>query len=199
MNKESFIALKDEILNLPGLNYFDKILLAKIVSLDNSKRNCYANNRYFANLLGCSTTYVSRSISKLKRLSYVFIYIDRFHGNKRQIKSLLNSCSPIGKTRVQSPQSPSFKHNKDYKKELNKEVSNNLAHFEILKINYPNEISDLIRKYKMDKEELKRCIDQFNHKFMAYLKVSIKMFESYLSKWYSNIPKVQNVKKYREL
>ncbi len=114
--EDSFIALTEEILHLPDLNYFDKILLAKIHSLDNSKRNCYANNSYFAKLLGCSKTYVSKSISKLKKRGHIFIFINRRIGNKRQIKSLLKNMTRSEDTGVQSPIKQSFNHIKEIKK-----------------------------------------------------------------------------------
>ena len=66
------------------LSWTEKILYVEIQSLDN-ENGCFASNEYFADFLGVSTTTISISISKLKKLNYVECV--SFDGRKRVLKS----------------------------------------------------------------------------------------------------------------
>lgn len=66
------------------LTWTEKILLVEIKSLDNDK-GCFASNDYFAEFLSCTTTTISTSISKLKKLN--FIKQVSFDGRTRILKS----------------------------------------------------------------------------------------------------------------
>ena len=70
------------------LNALDKIILTEIDSLDNGEYGCFASNRYLAEFCQCSESKISKSISSLVKLGY--IYIKSFNGRCREIKSLLS-------------------------------------------------------------------------------------------------------------
>ena len=53
------------------------------------EKGCYASNEHIANFCQCSATKVSTSISKLKKLGY--IYVQNFDGRKRELKSRLSN------------------------------------------------------------------------------------------------------------
>ncbi len=96
------------------LNALDKIILVEIDSLDNGDKGCYASNKYLAEFCQCSEVKVSRSISCLIKLGY--IYIKSFDGRRREIKSLL------AQGRKKTPQ----KNNEKYKAALSKRQGRNV-------------------------------------------------------------------------
>lgn len=73
------------------LNALDKIILAEIVSLDNGDEHCYAGNEYFAQFCQCSTSKVTKTISKLIELGYVKVH--SFDGRIRRLRSCLVYCT----------------------------------------------------------------------------------------------------------
>lgn len=85
-NKRQFLGIwiPREIYLNTDLTWTDKILLVEIKSLDNDK-GCFASNDYFAEFLGCTTTTISTSISKLKKLN--FIKQVSFDGRTRILKA----------------------------------------------------------------------------------------------------------------
>lgn len=68
------------------LNALDKIILMEIDSLDNED-GCYASNEHLADFCQCSMSKVSKTISKLIECGY--IYVDKFDGRKRFLRSSL--------------------------------------------------------------------------------------------------------------
>ncbi len=71
------------------LNALDKVILTEIDSLDNGERGCYASNRHIADFCQCSETKVSTAISKL--IKYGYIYVQKFDGRQRELKSRLSN------------------------------------------------------------------------------------------------------------
>ena len=69
------------------LNALDKIILTEIDSLDKGDGGCYASNQYLAEFCQCSVSKVSKSISKLIKLEY--LYVKKFDGRNRILKSRL--------------------------------------------------------------------------------------------------------------
>ena len=67
------------------LTALDKIILTEIDSLDNSERGCFASNKHIADFCQCSEAKVSKSISLLIKLGY--IYLQHFDGRQRELKS----------------------------------------------------------------------------------------------------------------
>lgn len=71
------------------LNALEKIILAEIDSLDNSERGCFASNKHIADFCQCSEAKVSKSVTKLIKLGY--LYIQKFDGRQRELKSSLSN------------------------------------------------------------------------------------------------------------
>ena len=69
------------------LTALEKVILAEIDSLDKDERGCYASNSYIAEFCQCSETKVSMAISKLINCGY--IYVQKFDGRSRELKSRL--------------------------------------------------------------------------------------------------------------
>lgn len=67
------------------LNALEKCILAEVDSLDSEERGCYASNDYLAEFCQCSATKVSKAISKLIELEYLFV--ESFDGRQRVLKS----------------------------------------------------------------------------------------------------------------
>ena len=71
------------------LNALEKIILAEIDSLDSEERGCWASNKYIADFCQCSESKVSKSITKLIELGY--IYLQSFDGRQRELRSRLSN------------------------------------------------------------------------------------------------------------
>ena len=71
------------------LNALDKVILTEIDSLDCGERGCYASNKHIADFCQCSESKVSKAISKLIGLGY--LYIQNFDGRQRELKSRLTN------------------------------------------------------------------------------------------------------------
>lgn len=71
------------------LNALDKIILTEIDSLDQGEDGCFASNEYISNFCQCSATKVSTSINQL--IKYGYLYVLKFDGRKRHLKSRLSN------------------------------------------------------------------------------------------------------------
>lgn len=71
-----------------NLNLTDKAVLVEIDSLDNGEDGCWASNKHFAQMLGCTERQASASISKLVKMGYVKVI--SFDGRTRYLRSLMN-------------------------------------------------------------------------------------------------------------
>lgn len=108
------------------LNALDKIILTEIDSLDYGERGCYASNKHLAEFCQCSENKVSVTISKLKKLGY--IYVQSFDGRTRELRSRLtkNESQPfeIKKAECENLKESNIdnntENNKDNKKERKK-------------------------------------------------------------------------------
>ena len=70
-----------------ALNITDKAILIEIDSLDNGEEGCWAGNKHFAEMLGCTERQASASIAKL--VSMNFVKVIRFDGRTRYLHSCL--------------------------------------------------------------------------------------------------------------
>lgn len=70
-----------------ALNITDKAVLIEIDSLDNGEDGCWAGNKHFAEMLGCTERQASASIAKLVNMGYVKVL--RFDGRNRFLRSCL--------------------------------------------------------------------------------------------------------------
>lgn len=89
-NKRDFkgVWIPKEIWLDARLNALDKVILTEIDSLDSSERGCFASNKHIADFCQCSETKVSTSISKL--IEYGYLYVQKFDGRQRELKSRLS-------------------------------------------------------------------------------------------------------------
>lgn len=71
------------------LSALDKVILTEIDSLDQGEKGCFASNQYIAEFCQCSATKVSNSVSKLIECGY--LYVQKFDGRERQLKSRLTN------------------------------------------------------------------------------------------------------------
>lgn len=69
------------------LNLTDKAVLVEIDSLDNGKDGCYASNKHFSEMLGCTERQASASVTKLIKMG--FVEVIRFDGRTRYLRSLM--------------------------------------------------------------------------------------------------------------
>ena len=69
------------------LNALEKIIFVEIDSLCSDKRGCFASNSYLAQFCQCSETKISKAISKLIDLEY--LYVVSFNGRQRELQSCL--------------------------------------------------------------------------------------------------------------
>lgn len=70
------------------LSALDKMILTEIDSLASEERGCFASNAYIADFCQCSEAKVTKSISLLIKLGY--LYVASFNGRQRELKSCLS-------------------------------------------------------------------------------------------------------------
>ena len=75
------------------LSALEKVILTEIDSLDSSERGCFASNEHIAKFCQCSESKVSKAISKLIELGY--LYLQSFDGRKRELKSRLSNFESL--------------------------------------------------------------------------------------------------------
>jgi len=69
------------------LNALDKVILTEIHSLDNGEDHCFAGNEYLAEFCQCSTSKVTKTVSKLIELGYIKVH--SFDGRIRRLRSCI--------------------------------------------------------------------------------------------------------------
>ena len=99
------------------LTWTEKILLVEIHSLDN-EQGCFASNDYFAEFLSCTTTTISTSVSKLKRLG--FIKQTSFDGRTRILKTDIKKFKSEGLKKFKGRQQENLNHNNTDNNTINK-------------------------------------------------------------------------------
>jgi hypothetical protein len=150
---------------------FEKLLLFKIINLDNTENGCYAKDEYFALYFDKHLKSVNRCISKFEKMGLI---IKTHPNHKRKIRVNLPKYPPSscqdGNPSVTSnqpsgyhPSNPSVDYNtKDITKE-NKQEREDTPAFDFLKTNYKerfeNEFQKKFSKLINDKEKFK---DDFN-------------------------------------
>ena len=104
------------------INALEKVILTEIDSLDSSDRGCWASNKHIADFCQCSETKVSTAISKLIKLGY--IYIQKFDGRQRELKSRLSNFERQDFKNCNADFKNLKESNTDNKK-INKTINNN--------------------------------------------------------------------------
>lgn len=123
------------------LNALDKVILTEIDSLDCGEKGCYASNKYIADFCQCSETKVSKSISLLIKLGY--LYVQSFDGRQRELKSRLANLTSQpckkGKAELQNMQESNTSNN----------TTNNKK-----KVSKKNTFDEIILNYSKDEETI---------------------------------------------
>lgn len=149
------------------LSALDKVIFTEIDSLSSTNKGCYASNKYIASFCQCSETKVSKAISKLIDLGY--LYVQKFDGRQR----ILQVCL------VKSASLPSKKYKADSQKVQAINIDNNIV---INKDNKKNkkkkDFSFILESYSTDEEILSLLndwLDNRKSKHLAMTEHSIKL------------------------
>lgn len=129
------------------LNALEKIILMEIDSLDCSEEGCFASNDYLAVFCGCTSTKISTTISKLIDLKY--IYVSRFDGRKRYLKSCLTKNESLPLKKLKS----------DFKNIKDNNIDNNIDSIEN---NINNSIEEKIKDYKEIRDKASKVFAKYN-------------------------------------
>lgn len=70
------------------LNAQQKIMYSEITALSNVYGYCFASNRYFSKLYGCSSITISRWINTLKQYGYIRVEMDRNPENNNLLRKI---------------------------------------------------------------------------------------------------------------
>lgn len=121
-----------------ALNITDKAVLIEIDSLDNGEDGCWAGNKHFAEMLGCTERQASASVTKLVNMG--FVKVIRFDGRNRYLRSCLkekvckadtkDASSSVTETSGQPDEnfyaaSPKLPHSNPYSNPMSNPMRNN--------------------------------------------------------------------------
>lgn len=79
------IWIPKEVVDLKGIKWAEKVLLSRIIALDNEE-GCWANNNHFAEVLDICPNRASKLINKLVKLKLISSDINQKQGNRRVLK-----------------------------------------------------------------------------------------------------------------
>lgn len=145
------------------LNALEKVILVEIDSLDKEETGCYAGNDYIAQFCQCSESKVSKSISKLIELGY--IYVESFNGRKRILRSRLseNTRLPSKKCQAekQKKQGPIIYNNKEKETYNLNNKSNNKVDYSVTKRKYTKKpfVPPTLQEVEEYCRERNSCVD----------------------------------------
>ena len=111
-----YLHIPEPIYSDERVDWLEKILWCKIHQLD-QKDGCFASNKYLAEIIKTSEDWISKRISKLKKLDY--LYQKSFDGRKRILRCVTPKIlrQPKFKTKATSNVPISINN-----KEINKEI-----------------------------------------------------------------------------
>lgn len=145
------------------LNALEKVILVEIDSLDKEETGCYAGNDYIAQFCQCSESKVSKSISKLIELGY--IYVESFNGRKRILRSRLseNTRLPSKKCQAekQKKQGTIIYNNKEKETYNLNNKSNNKVDYSVAKRKYTKKpfVPPTLQEVEEYCRERNSCVD----------------------------------------
>ena len=148
-NKRNFLGVwlpRDVYLN-KKLSWTEKILYVEIQSLDN-EQGCFASNEYFAEFLDVSTTTISISISKLKKLGYVKCI--SFDGRRRILKSAFKNLENQALRKLKGRVKENLKHNNTINNSIKLSIK---WEDEIMSLDYPKEMKIDFLEYWQEKSK----------------------------------------------
>jgi hypothetical protein len=194
----------DIIVKIEDISDFEKLLLFKILNLDNTVNGCYASDKYFANYFNKHLKSINRCISNLEQKKLI---IKTHPENRRKIKVTLpkgnqpngyhpsNPSVTTDQPNGYRPSNPSVDYStKDITKEKTKERDTTLA-FQFLKNNYSKDFKvKFIEKYHTsfkNNEDRRKFVDKFNNKMISdevKFKPSILFarLDSFAISWFDN-------------
>lgn len=115
----------------------EKLLFAEITALTNMNGQCFATNKYFAQLYDVSVETVSRWVSNLEKLGFIKRTIKYKEGSKQIEKRFISLATPIDE-KINTP------HDEKDKGPIDEKVKGNTTSFNSLSLIgdfYPNETS----------------------------------------------------------
>ena len=140
-----YVVIPGNILRNDDLTYGQKIILAKIMNLDNDK-GCFATNKYFADLLSTTVNSVSKTINTLKKMGLIEVTMkDNTRRSMTIAKKAMGGRQKVeggSPKSVGSPVTINIESNIEYKT-LDSITSNVIKEFQK---KYPN--IDVKEKYK---------------------------------------------------
>lgn len=147
------------------LSALDKVIFAEIDSLSSSDKGCYASNKYIASFCQCSETKVSKAISKLIELGY--LYVLKFDGRLRILQVCLAKNTSL----------PSKKDKSALYKVQEINIDSNIVE-NIKKNKKKKDFSFILESYSTDEEVLSLLndwLDNRKSKHLAMTEHSIKL------------------------
>ena len=147
------------------LSALDKVIFAEIDSLSSSDKGCYASNKYIAIFCQCSETKVSKAISKLIELGY--LYVLKFDGRQRILQVCLAKNTRL----------PCKKDKAPLRKMQEINIDSNIVE-NIKKNKKKKDFSFILESYSTDEEILSLLndwLDNRKSKHLAMTEHSIKL------------------------
>ena len=113
-----FTAVPRIVLNDPSCSSTDKLVMGVINSLSNNKEYCYASNDYFSKELNVGTKTISNSLSKLKKLGFIYIeYVKKDRHIYMNPKIVMEENSKVSEKNLPVMVEENYQQKrKDYKK-----------------------------------------------------------------------------------
>ena len=144
------------------LNALEKIIFVEIDSLCSDERGCFASNQYLAEFCQCSETKISKAISKLIDLGY--LYVVSFNGRQRELQSCLakNARLPSKKCKAakQKMQDNNIDNNKDNNSKVSKKEKSPERNNELTAEQKTETYDDIIETYT-DNRELQQTLKEY--------------------------------------
>jgi len=179
------------------LTPLQKLLYSEITALSNKTGECWASNKYFADLYEVSETWVSLSIKKLVSLGFIESRIDIEKGNIRYLK-LRVLTDPIKlelKTSLTTVKDPSLTTVKDNNININNKNNNiHTRKFNSLESITNTVIEDIATTYNVPIDYVLDCWDSAKNWVAANGKTK-KDYKAFLSNWVKKDYKDLMVKK----
>ncbi len=189
------IWIPKEIWLSEDLTLQEKVFLVEISSLDGNS-GCYANNTYFSNFFGISTTRVSLVIKSLTEKGYLFTFVDESKGNRRILTTSKEKLTSLIK--VKDPRKQKLKTSITKVKDPRKQ-----------KLKHSNTVNNTINNKKIEKKSVKTdgslYSDLFENDFWKVWKLSSIRNDEKKAATYKHFKKlnqseqkkaIENIKKY---
>lgn len=146
------------------LTFFEKVMYAEMSALSNKTGECWASNKWFAEVFNQSTRTITRAISKLEELGYIKVSFE--YEGKQITKRIIKIALPMDK-KVYSPNDKNVMAGIDKNGEDNNTSKNNTR----VNILYERDKDDFQRFW----EKLQGRKKNKNDALRQYLKIDSEM------------------------